>query len=103
MGVHWAPVEADLGGFDIHPVHFGDGHGRYLQLRVPEEPHDPRDVEPGYGLVEVEINDQLYSGVNCFSAAELGRNRFRLMLARDPELIRQFGKVVVTFDLDDAT
>jgi len=54
-------------------------------------------------LVEVEINDQLYSGVNCFSAAELGRHEFRLMLARESELVRQFGQVIVTFDLDDVT
>ena len=97
-----ATVEAYLGEFDIHTVHFDDGQDRYLQLRTPEVPEDPREVEPGYGIVEVEVNDQFYGGVNCFSAAELSRSRFRLVLARDPRLVGQFGEVVVTFDLDDA-
>lgn len=101
MEFHAAVVEAYLGEFDIHTVHFDDGQDRYLQLRAPETPDDPREVEPGYGLVEVEINDQFYSGVNCFSAAELRRDRFRLTLARDAGLVGQFGRVVVTFDLDD--
>jgi hypothetical protein len=100
---HATVVEAYLGEFDLHTVHFDDGHDQYLQLRVPEVPEDPREVEPGYGLVEVEANSQLYCGVNCFSAAELGRARFRLALARDDRLVKQFGgEVVVTFALDDA-
>jgi hypothetical protein len=93
-------VEAYLGEFDIHTVHFDDGQDRYLQLRTPEQPHDPRDLEPGYGLVEVEVNNQLDGGVNCFEAAELFRGRFRLVLARDDRLVRRFGELVVTFDLD---
>ncbi len=80
-----------------------DGADQYPQLRTPEKPDDPREVEPGYGLVEVELNDQLYGGVNCFSAAELGRDRLRLALARDDHMAQQFGgEVVVTFELDDA-
>ena len=94
-------VEAYLGEFDIHTVHFDDGQDRYLQLRTPEVPMDPREVEPGYGLVEVEINDQLYCGVNCFSAAELLRDLFRLVLDRDALLLERFGEIVTTFDLDD--
>lgn len=95
-------VEAYLGEFDIFVVHFDDQAEQYLQLRVPEVPDDPREVEPGYGCVEVEINSQLHSGYNCFSAAELGRDRFRLVLARDAELVRRFGEVLVTFEQDDA-
>lgn len=102
MQFHATAVEAYLGEFDIHTVHFDDGADQYLQLRVPEAPEDPREVKPGYGLVEVEVNDQFYCGVNCFSAAELGRDRFRLALARDERLVRQFGgEVVVTFEMDD--
>jgi hypothetical protein len=98
---HATAVEAYLGEFDIFVVHFDDQAEQYLQLRVPEMPDDPREVEPGYGCVEVEINDQLHSGYNCFSAAELGRERFRLVLARDAALVQRFGEVVVTFELDD--
>lgn len=100
---HATAVEAYLGEFDIFIVHFDDQAEQYLQLRVPEEPDDPREIEPGYGCVEVEINDQLHSGYNCFSAAELSRDRFRLVLARDTELVRKFGEVLVTFDLDDSS
>jgi hypothetical protein len=103
MEFHAAVVDSYLGEFDLFVVHFDDGGGQYLQLRVPEAPDDPREVEPGYGCVEVEINDQLYGGYNCFSAADLGRGRFRLGLARDDRLVRRFGgEVVITFDLGDA-
>lgn len=103
MEFHATAVEAYLGEFDIHTVHFDDGQQRYLQIRTPEQPNDPREVEPGYGLVEVEINDQFFGGHNCFSDAELVRGRFRLVLARDDRLVREFGgEVIVTFDLDEA-
>lgn len=99
---HATAVEAYLGEFDIFVVHFDDQAEQYLQLRAPEQPDDPREIEPGYGCVEVEVNSQLYCGYNCFSAAELGRDRFRLVLARDATLVDRFGEVVATFDLDDA-
>jgi hypothetical protein len=103
MVFHATAVEAYLGEFDLHTVHFDDGGEQYLQILTPEEPEDPREVEPGYGTVEVEVNSQLYSGHNCFSAAELSRDRFRLTLARDERLVSKFGgEVVATFDLDDA-
>jgi hypothetical protein len=102
MQFHATVVEAYLGEFDLHSVHFDDGGDQYLQILTPEEPDDPREVEPGYGCVEVEVNSQLYSGHNCFSAAELSRDRLRLALARDERLVKQFGgEVVVTFELDD--
>lgn len=99
---HATTVEAYLGEFAIFTVHFDDGQDRYLQLRAPEQLEDPREFEPGYGSVEVEVNDQFYSGYNCFSTAELARDRFHLIFARDDSLVRQFGEVLVTFELDDA-
>ena len=98
---HATAVETYVGEFNILIVHFDDEGGRYLQFQVPEELDDPRDFEPGYGSVGVEINDQLFSGSNCFSAAELERGRFRLVLARKAKLTERFGEVIVTFDLDD--
>lgn len=82
-------------------VHFDDGGGHYLQLQAPEA-DDPAEWEAGYGNVYVEVDDQLHSGFNCFSLAELARDRFRLALARDADLVREVREVVVTFDLDAA-
>lgn len=81
-------------------VHFDDRADRYLQLQSPEQ-DEPDEFEAGYGNVFVEIGDQINSGHNCFSAVELSRDRFRLVLARDPAMTR-FGEVVVRFTLDDA-
>jgi hypothetical protein len=80
-------------------VHFDDQADHYLQLQAPET-DDPVEFEPGYGNVYVEVGTQLHSGFNCFSLAELGRDRFRLVLARD-EAMTRIGEVVVTFELDD--
>ena len=80
-------------------VHFDDRADRYLQLQVPEA-DDPVEFEPGHGNVYVEIGDHINSGFNCFSAAELSRDRFRMVLARDAAMTR-FGEVVATFELDD--
>ena len=84
----------------VRVVHFDDQAERYLQLQSPEA-DDPVEFEAGYGKVHVEIDDHLHSGFNCFSAAELHRDRFRLVLARDPAVTR-FGEVVVRFEVDDA-
>lgn len=84
----------------VRVVHFDDRADRYLQLQSPEA-DDPVEFEAGYGNVHVEIDDQLNSGFNCFAAAELYRDRFRLVLARDPAMI-SFGETVVRFDLADA-
>jgi hypothetical protein len=62
MQFHATAVEAYLGEFDTHTVHFDDGADQYLQLRTEEEPEDPREVEPGYGRVEVEVKSQLHWG-----------------------------------------
>jgi hypothetical protein len=51
--------------------------------------------------VDVIVDDQHNSELNCFSVAELSRDRFRVVFARDPHVSR-LGGVEVTFDLDDA-
>jgi len=84
--------------FDVLIVHFDDGGDHYLQLRAPED--EESEEEAGFGNVDVEVDDQAFSGHNCFSLAELGRSRFRLVLARD-EAMTRIGEVVVTFSLDD--
>jgi hypothetical protein len=84
----------------ILTIHFDDQADHYLQLQAPEV-DDPVEYEPGYGNVYVEVDDQYFSGFNCFSLAELKRDRFRIVLAREEELVRRIGEVVVTFDLDD--
>ena len=85
----------------IRTIHFDDRADHYLQLQAPEV-DDPAEYEPGYGNVYVEVDDQLFSGFNCFARAELGRDRFHVVFDRDAELVRRVGEVVVTFDLDDA-
>ena len=84
----------------ILTIHFDDQADRYLQLQAPMA-DDPVEFEPGYGNVYVEVNDQLHSGFNCFSAAELARDRFRITFARDPAM-EKLGGVEVTFAVDDA-
>jgi hypothetical protein len=86
--------------FEIVVIHFDDGAEHYLQLQAPEV-DDPVEYEAGYGNVYVEVDSQLHSGYNCFSLAELGRGRFRLVLARDAGMLA-IGEVEVGFDLDDA-
>lgn len=91
-------VSTDEGGILV--VHFDDQDEHYLQLQAPEI-DDPDEHEEGYGNVHVEVDDQLHSGYNCFSLAELTRGSFRLVLDRDKDMMR-IGKVQVTFDIDDA-
>jgi hypothetical protein len=81
-------------------IHFDDQGEHYLQLQAPEV-DDPVEFEEGFGNVYVEVDDQLYSGYNCFSQAELTRSSFRIAFARD-EAMTRIGGVEVTFDLDDA-
>src|SRR5688572_16430587 len=83
----------------ILTVHFDDQAAHYLQLQAPEV-DDPIEFEQGYGNVYVEVDDQFYSGFNCFSLAELTRTSFRIVLDRDKELVK-IGEVNVTFDVDD--
>lgn len=86
--------------FDTLTVHFDDEKGQYLQFQSPERREDALDWEDGYGAVDVIVDDQHNSGQNCFSEVELGRDRFRIVFARDPHMTR-LGGVEVTFDVDD--
>ncbi|QEL20125.1 hypothetical protein [Limnoglobus roseus] len=95
---HATAVEVFSEEEGIVTVHFDDQGDHYLQLQYPEV-DDPIEFEHGYGNVYVEVDDQINSGFNCFSRAELTRGGFRLVLARDPALER-LGEVVATFDLD---
>jgi hypothetical protein len=97
---HAAMVEVFSEQEGVVTIHFDDQASHYLQLQVPEV-DDPVEYEKGYGNVYVEIDDQLYSGFNCFSLAELKRRSFRLVLDRDKELLK-IGEVRVTFEIDDA-
>jgi hypothetical protein len=85
---HATAVEV-LSEYDTRTVHFDDEKDQYLQLQTPESKADALDWEDG-------------SGFNCFSEAELRRDRFRIVFARDPHMTR-LGGVEVTFDLDDAS
>ena len=95
--------------FDTRTVHTDDEKDQYLQFQSPEAddgtpdgvPDQALDWEEGYGAVDVIVDDQGNSGFNCFSAAELRRDRFRVAFARDPHMTK-LGGVEVTFDLDDA-
>ena len=80
-------------------VHFDDQSAHYLQLQAPEV-DDPVEFEKGFGNVYVEVDDQFYSGFNCFSLAELTRTSFRIVFDRDKEMVK-IGEVKATFDVDD--
>ena len=97
---HAAVVEQST-EFDTLTVHFDDGNEQYLQFQSPEKREDALDWEDGFGAVDVIVDDQHNSGLNCFSEVELRRDRFRIVFARDPHMTR-LGGVEVTFDLDDA-
>lgn len=84
---------------DVLTVHFDDEGEHYLQLQSPEA-DDPDEHEAGFGGVYVEIDSQINSGLNCFSHAELDRRTFRLVLARDKNMV-EIAEVEVTFDVDD--
>jgi hypothetical protein len=98
---HATAVEV-LSEYDTRTVHFDDEKDQYLQLQTPESKADALDWEDGFGAVDVIVDDQHNSGFNCFSEAELRRDRFRIVFARDPHMTR-LGGVEVTFDLDDAS
>jgi len=77
-------------------VHFDDEGSRYLQLQeIPDRYHDPESAR-----VYVEVDDQGRAGGDCFAAAELARNSFRIALLGEPTL-DAIGELRVTFDLDD--
>ncbi len=101
MRTFHATVVESFSEYDVRTVHFDDEKDQYLQFQSPERREDALDWEDGYGAVDVIVDDQHNSGQNCFSEAELRRDRFRVVFARDPHMSR-LGGVEVTFDLDAA-
>jgi len=101
---HATAVEVFTEEEGVLTIHFDDEAEHYLQIQAPETDDppedDPEEFEEGYGSVYVEVDDQINSGYNCFSRAELTRNRFRIFFAREPRLTER-GGVEATFEVDD--
>lgn len=78
-------------------VHFDDGADHYLEFQVPVEGFE-EDVE-GFRMVYVVVDDQINSGSDCLTEAELRRGSFRISFDNRVPRLARIKTVEVTFDL----
>jgi hypothetical protein len=85
---------------EVLTVHFDNQAGHYLALQGWAKGFE-EDAE-GIGMIHVEVDDQINSGYDCFTSAELRRGSFRMTFDDQLERWARLGEVEVTFDLGPA-
>lgn len=82
---------------EVLTIHFDDQAEHYMALQVWNEGFE--DNAAGIGMVHVEVDSQLNSVYDCFTAAELRRTSFYMCFDHSEQHLAQFGEVEVTFTL----
>src|SRR5262245_49018965 len=82
---------------EVLTVHFDNQADHYLTLQVWTEKFE--ENAQGMGMVHVEVDDQLNSGYDCFTSAELRRDSFRMTFTDREERLARLKELEVTFDM----